>query len=270
MGGLFDGDFPTAAPGERSEPDVAALFAGLAVAVYGEPGVDLVAGAAAAAFQHLLAGADGSALELGLARPSSSEVAEAIAFAGREVPRRRLGALDDQGPGGGVADGGLAAEDPCFLVHFVGQGDVDVELDVLKLNFQGVGLDAVADIVEDQVAVAVGERNFEGGFGVEAGAPAWVFLRRSGGGEIEGRPVAGGLRGGEVGVAVEALAPVDVLEFLAAVDAKDIGGVPASRTKSLGMARYRTGFWAKAGRVRAKRAIRALGDTRIAYRVPRY
>ena len=166
VGGLFDGDFPTAAPGQGSEPDVAALFAGLAVAVDGEPGVDLVTGAAAAAFQHLLAGADGSALELGLACPSSGEVAEAIAFAGREVPRRRLGALDDQRPGGGVADGGLAAEDPCFLVHFVGQGDVDVHLDVLELNFQGVGLDAVAHIVEDQVAVAVGEGDLEGGLGV--------------------------------------------------------------------------------------------------------
>ena len=50
---LLDGDAPVAAPGQRAEPDAAVFFGGVA-GIDGEPRIEVVAGVAFAALQHLL------------------------------------------------------------------------------------------------------------------------------------------------------------------------------------------------------------------------
>src|SRR6266851_3783124 len=162
---LLEGDAPGAAPGEGSEPDVAGLLGGGAAAD-GEPGVVLVAGGAATAFEDGLAGLDGLGVEGELAGPATAEVVHGVVGSAGEVPAGGGGLLDGEAGLGAVFDGGGAAEDAGVSVHAVAEGDEDVAEDVAEDDGEGVVGDLVGDVVEDEVAVAVGEGDLEGGLDV--------------------------------------------------------------------------------------------------------
>ena len=92
---------------------------------------------------------------------------------------------------------GGAAEDAGSGVHLVAQLDEDVALDVLQADGQHVALDVMRDVMQDEVAIAVGEGDLQSRFHVETGAPAGEFLRRGSRGQIEGDVTLGAYEAAE-------------------------------------------------------------------------
>jgi hypothetical protein len=93
--------------------------------------------------------------------------------------------------------------------------------------------------MEDEVAVAVGERDFERGLGEKSGAPAGVFLRRGGRRRIERGHFRQRVRGGGFVARRELAAPIQRLQLPPLVDAKHVGHVAAIEPKHLPDARRR-------------------------------
>lgn len=232
VGGLFDGEAPVAGPGEGSEPDAAVGFGG-AAGVEHEPGVGLVGGETAAAFEDFLSRADIFLLELPLAGPAAEGGGEAVGRVEGEIPDAGLEAFDGDGLGGAVVDGGFLFED-AGGGDAVGEGDADVIDFVLEVDGEGAVLDGVGDVLEDDVADAVGAGEFEAGFEVTAAAPGGVFLGGGHAGGVKAGPGKAGVWGSEVGVAPEAGSPVDLLELIFVVDAEDIADVGGGEMPEFG------------------------------------
>ena len=182
-----------------------------------------MAGGAASAFEDGLAGLDGAGVVVELATPTAAEVVHGVVGAAREVPAGCGGLLDGEGGGGAVFDGGGAAEDAGVGIDGVAEGDEDVAGDVAEDDGEGVAFDGVGEVVEDEVAVAVGEGDLEGWLVVEFGAPACELLRGVGVGEVEGGSLGKDVCCGDVVTCGEAMAPVKGLELVALVDAEDVG-----------------------------------------------
>ena len=222
---LLDGDLPVSAPTERAEPDVAGVLVAGVAALDGEPWIDVVAGGSAAAAEDDFAGMEVLFLEIPLASPASGEVAELVVTVGRKVPGGGEVLLDGEGLTGLVLDGGGAAQNAGSGIDLVLERDVHGEGDVLRDDIEGVTVDGVGDVFKDEVAVAVGEGDFEIGNVVEAAAEADVFLGGSVHGWLEGSPGRIGVGRREIVRGGEALAPVDGLKLAASVNAEDVGGI---------------------------------------------
>jgi hypothetical protein len=113
-------------------------------------------------------------------------IVHGVVGAARQVPAGCGRLLDGEAGLRTVFDGGGAAEDAGVFVHAVAEGDEEVARDVAQDDGEGVGGDGVGDVVEDEVAVAVGEGDLEGGLDVEFGSPAGELLQGGGVGGIEG------------------------------------------------------------------------------------
>src|ERR1019366_5538950 len=197
VGRLFDGHAPIAAPAEGAEPDGAVLFAGVA-RIDGEPRIEIVAGVALAAFQHLLPFVDGLVIHLGLGGPAAAEVGELIAFARRQVPGGRLRALYRQRARRGVANGRRAAQDAVVGIDAVVEGDFDRVVDVLQDDIEIVAGDAMGGVAEDQIAAAVLAGDLECGLVIARAAPAGELLGFQHLAGVEGGDVAAGGRRGQI------------------------------------------------------------------------
>ena len=182
-----------------------------------------MAGVALAAFQHLLAFVDGLVIHLGLGGPASGEVGELIAFARRQVPGGRLRALHGKGARRGVANGGAAAQDAVVGIDAVVERDFDRVVDVLEDDIEIVAGDAVGDVAQDEVAVAVVAGDFEGGLVVARAAPAGELFGFEHLARIEGGDVAARGRRGEIVGAPERSAPVEMAERAIGAEAHGVG-----------------------------------------------
>ena len=154
IGRLLHGDAPVAAPGQRAEPDAAGFLGGVA-GVDGEPRVEIVAGVALAALQHLFAFVDRLVVDLHFGRPAAAQVRELVAIAGRQVPGGGLRALHRERIGRAVANGGGAADDAVIRIDAVVEGDLDGIADVLQDDVEIVVVDALRGVLQNQVAVAI-------------------------------------------------------------------------------------------------------------------
>ena len=119
-----------------------------------------MAGVALAALQDFRSFMDGLVIDLRLGGPPAGEVRELIAFAGREIPRGGLSAIEGQRRGRAVVDGGAAADDAVGGVDAIVQGDFDGVADIFKGDIEVVLLDTVRRVFEDEVAVAVRRGKF--------------------------------------------------------------------------------------------------------------
>ena len=228
VGGLLDGHAPVAAPTEGAEPDGAVLFAGVS-GIDGKPGIEIMAGVALAAFEHLLAFVDGLVIYLGLGSPAAGKVGELIAFAWGQVPGGRLGALHDKGALCGVANGGAAAQDAVVGIDAVMEGDFDGVVEVFQDDIEIVAGDAVGGIAEDEIAVAVLARDFEGGLVIARAAPAgelFGFQHLAG---VEGRDVAAGGRRGQIVGAPQRSAPVEMAQRAIGAEPHGVGALAGSQ-----------------------------------------
>ena len=104
----------------------------------------------------------------------------------------------------------------------VDQLDAEVVADVLEAQDEGVALDLVRDVLEDEVAHAVGEGDLEARLREAEAAPAGVLDLGEPLAGLEGVALAGA-GGLEVGVAGEARPPVDELDLVLLVDAQHVG-----------------------------------------------
>ncbi len=228
---LLDGDAPGATPCERAEPDFAVIFVGVS-GLDGEPWIGLMAGRSSAALEHALTGMQSLLGERPLAGPAAGEVVERV-VRGRQGPGGRGSLLNGDGLRFAILDGGPARENAAGRVHCVVQCNEDVAANVLEDDVEAVGRRFVAVVVEDEVAVAIGESDLESRFDEEARAPAGVLLRRGGVGGIEGRGLAHGRGGAEVVAGCQAAAPVELLQLAPGIDAEDIGDVAAVEAEDL-------------------------------------
>ncbi len=108
------------------------------------------------------------------------------------------------------------------------QGDLDIVADVLQGDVEIVLLDAMGDVVEDEVAIAVVAGDFEGRLVVAGAAPAGELLVFEHLVRIEGGDVAAGRGGGEVVGAPERGSPVEMAEGTVGVDAHRVGAMAGS------------------------------------------
>src|ERR1700733_12156531 len=151
LGGRFlDDQFPIAAPADGTEPYASVLFVRGALVVEREPWIGLMAGVAAAAFHHLLAGEDGLAMQLRLTCPAAGEIAKPVALAGGHVPDAGLRALDHHGLAGGVADDGALLEDSRARKNAVKQIDLEGVADVLSVYCENVAADFLRDVTQQE------------------------------------------------------------------------------------------------------------------------
>ena len=118
-------------------------------------GLIVVAGVAFAAFQNLHASVDRLVIELRFRGPAAGEIAELVAFTGRQIPGCRLRAFDIQRRRGPVCDGGAAADDAVAGINEVVERDPNVIADIFEFDVEIVVPDAMGDVVQDKVAIAV-------------------------------------------------------------------------------------------------------------------
>src|SRR4029077_20516736 len=85
---------------------------------------------------------------------------------------------------------------------------------VFQSSRQLVAIDLMIDIVKNQIAVAIGEGYLEAWLNKQTSAPSGILLWRCRSGEIEGGPFRKALRCGEIFVAPNMLAPIDVLQHV--------------------------------------------------------
>ena len=114
------------------------------------------------------------------------------------------------------------------------EGDGEGSIDVLEEHVHAAGAEGVAHIVEDEVAVAVGEGDLEGGLVVQALSPGDELLRCVGVGGVKRGPLGGGLGSGEGVRGGDAAAPVELLELATGIDAEDVGDVAAVEAEGFG------------------------------------
>ena len=230
---LLDGDAPGAGPRQRAEPDFAVVFAGVAGLnrrLNREPGIGLMAGGTAAAFDNARAGMDGLLGEGPLARPAAGEVVECVA-AGRQCPCGGSGLLDGDGLRFFVFDSGGTGKDAGVRIDGVVQGDVDCGLDVFQHYVESMRRCFVVFVLKHQIAIAVGESDLERWLVVETIAPADVLLRGVGVGRIERGPLGHGDCLQKAIGRLQSSTPVELLQFAMWIDAEDVRDVAAVEAK---------------------------------------
>jgi hypothetical protein len=222
-----------------------------------------MAGVAFAAFEDFNAGVDALAGELVFAGPASADVREAIAIAMGRAPDAGLEALNFEGLFRAVFEERGFADDAFGRIDLIGEGDEDVVFDVFEGDFQGVGVDGVRGVVEDQVADAVGARDLDGRFVVTGASPAEEFLVDEGLGGVEGGKLAAAGSGGDVVGAPEGRSPVEVLEFAAGIDAEGEGArLGAEEEEFFGCGEF-DGRLGGEGRGQGRASRRRMGRIRV-------
>src|SRR6478672_10623105 len=93
------------------------------------------------------------------------------------------------------------------------------------------------DKMKHQIAIAIGEADFERGFGEQSRTPAGVLLRCGGGGRIERSPLRKRMRGWNGVVRADASTPVERLQFAALVDAESVSRGAAIEAEDQGSLR---------------------------------
>ena len=128
-----------------------------------------------------------------------------------------------------VVDGGPSLEDALPVVDAIEEVHDERLLDVAHGDVESLAVGVVGlmlvDVLEDDVAVAAGERGLQIGFSVEAGAPRGVFLGRCRAREIERCALRQAMRGMDVLCTIDARSPVERLQPVALVDAHGVGEV---------------------------------------------
>ena len=128
-----------------------------------------------------------------------------------------------------VLDGGPALEHALPGVDAIEEVHDERQLDVAHRDLECLAVGVVrlvlVDVLENDVAIAAGEGGLQVGFGVEAGAPRGVLLRRGRAREIERCALRQAMRGMDVLCAIDARSPIERLQPVALVDAHGIGEV---------------------------------------------
>src|SRR5215471_5436036 len=127
-------------------------------------------------------------------------------------------------------------------------------LDVFQRHDQYVPFDVMFEIVEDEIAVAVGKRDFEAGFDEQTGSPARVFLRSGGRADVERRPFGIGVGSRKIRVSRDVTAPIDVLKTSLFVYAEDVGTLVRIDNEYLGTVEEANGGTVLSGREYRKRS----------------
>ena len=238
---LLDGHLPVAAPAQRAEPDRAVFFAGIA-AVNGKPRIEIVAGVALAALNHLLAFVDRFVIHLRLAGPTPAEIGELIAIAGRQVPYGGLRGFKCERARGAVADGGGAAENAVFRIHAIMQRHLDRFVDVLQYDVQIVALNMVRGIAQHEVAHGVLTGEFQRGLVVARAAPAGVLFGLQHLVGIEAGNVTAHGRRGQIFEAPEGRAPVEVAKAAIGAHTHRVGALAGGQQPDLAGIRVLNGL----------------------------
>ncbi len=238
---VLDGDAPGAGPGQRAEPHFAAVLIGKDGADAGcariarnrEPRVGLMPGGAAAAFQHAGRTDDRILIQCPFAGPAPGQIAEGVAPR-CQGPLRRGSLFDHHRLLFFALDGRGTRQDAAFGVHGISERDVNFAGKVFQQNFQRFrAIRHGFDKMQNQIAIAVGERDLQGRLGVQPGAPGRVFLRRGGVWRIEGSHFRIRVRGGKRVMRADASSPIERLQFAALIHRKGVSGVSAIETKYL-------------------------------------
>ncbi len=144
-----------------------------------------MAGGTAAAFDDAFATVNGFLVEGPFGAPAAGQIIQRVA-SGRKGPLCGGGLFDDDRLLFFIFNVGGTREDAGLRIDGVAQRDINFARNILHQYVHGLRtVWSRADEVEDEVAIAVGERNFKGRLGVQPRAPSGVFLRRGGGRRIK-------------------------------------------------------------------------------------
>src|SRR5882762_2975129 len=222
---LLDTYAPAATPSECPEPDRSMLTVGVTIPIECKPWVHLDACTTSSAFQYLDAGVHRFLIELPLTRPAAREVTETVTLPTRQIPRRRLCAFEHNRTLRSVFDCGIALDDARLRIDEVVEMNQQGPFNIFESNRQSVSIDLMIHIVENQIAVAIGERNLETRFGKQTSAPSRVFLWCCGRAEVEGCPFRKALRCRKIIIAPNMLAPINVLQHVFVIYPKNVGAI---------------------------------------------
>ena len=249
---LLHAESPGTAPAERAKPDPSMLLAGAHPIRFGgvdrKPGIGLMAGGSAPAFQHFHAGMDLLLNQLRFARPAPVQVSKPVTRAGRHVPGSGLSALHRERLRHLILDHGVFFNHAGRGVNAIVEVHQDIVVDVFGQDAQRVAVDFVAHVPQNQVAVAILPGDFQARFGVHVASPAGVLTRRGGGAAVEGSPLILGVGCGEIAVAPQSLTPINVLELVLFVHSKNITGVVRIQHPELLAGEKTNGIFRKSGR----------------------
>ena len=123
----------------------------------------------------------------------------------------------------GVANGGAAAQDAVVRIDAVMEGDFDGVVEVFQDDIEIVAADAVGDVAQDQIAVAVLARDLERGLVVARAAPAGELLGLQHLAGVEGGDVAAGGRRGQIVGAPQGSAPVEMAQRAIGAEPHGVG-----------------------------------------------
>ncbi len=209
-----------------------------AVAGNGKPRIRLVAGRSPAAFNDAGSALNRFLVQGPLAGPAAGQIVQGVTGGG-------------QGP---LRGGGLFNHDRLFFpifntrgprqnaalgVHGVAQGYVDFAGNILEQHVYRMGIVRRGlHKVKHQIAIAIGEADFERGFREQTCTPACILLRGGGGGRVERSPLREGMRGSNGVVGADTSTPVDRLQLATLVDPERVSGVAAIEAEDLGGLRH--------------------------------
>ncbi len=205
------------------------MFLGGVAGIDGEPRVEVMAGVAFAALEHLGAFANGLVIDLRFGGPAAGEPGELITFAGRQVPGAGLGALHCKRMSGFVLDGSVAAQNPELGIHAIMQGHFDIVANILQHDVEIVLLDAMGDVAKDQVAIAVLACNFERWLVIARPTPAgklFIFQHLV---RVEGRDIAAGRDRRKIVHTPQGRPPIEIAERAIGVNSHGVGTLAGSQ-----------------------------------------
>ncbi len=192
-----------------------------------------MAGGSAAAFDDALAAVNRFLIQRPLAGPAARQIAQGVARR-RQSPLRGSGLFDHDRLLFAVFNVGGARENAALRVDGVAQRHINLARNILQLHLDGLRtVLRGADEMKHQIAIAIGESDFERGLGEQTRAPACVLLRRSGVRRIEGSHLRKRMRWRNAIVRAETAAPIERLQLAVLVHAESVGGIAAIEAEDL-------------------------------------
>gem|GEM_PF-4558541 len=152
-----------------------------------------------------------------------------------KIPGRGEGLLNRERLSRAVFDGCRTPQDAGGFIDLVIEYNEDLSFDVLHGYSEAVAVDLMRYVVEHEIAIAVGEGDFQIGGGVQAPTPAGELLRSGVDRRIERGPAWQRVRLGKRIGEAQARAPVDRLQLAVRVYSKDIAHTLCVDTKDVGL-----------------------------------
>src|SRR5208282_3989664 len=239
--GVFHGNSPGTRPRQRAKPDFAMFLARdnwsyrrlAIVAGNGKPRIGLMAGGSAVAFDDAGSAKNRLLIQRPLSGPAARQIAQGVAC-GREGPLGGSSLFDNDWLLFAIFNVGGAREDARLRINGVTQRHINLARNVLQLQVDGLRTALRGpDEMKHQIAIAIGEGDFESRLGKQTRAPACILLRRCRVWRIKGSHFWERMRGRKAIARTEAAAPIERLQFTVLVDTESVRGVAAIETEDL-------------------------------------